>query len=79
MRIISIVMVSVFLCLLANCEQHSKEPYSPEQQYLFSMFENRRSVRGYKSDPIPDEQIEKIIPKFNSNCFNIIYPNLLYW
>jgi len=54
-------MVSVFLCLLVNCEQHSKEPYSQEQQYLFSMFENRRSVRGYKSDPIPDEQIEKII------------------
>ena len=54
-------MVSVFLCLLANCEQHSKEPYSPEQQYLFSMFENRRSVRGYKSDPIPDEHIQKII------------------
>jgi nitroreductase len=35
--------------------------YTPEQQYLFDIFKNRRSVRKFKSNPIPQEHIEKIL------------------
>jgi len=35
--------------------------YTPEQEYLFDIFKQRRSVRKFKSTPIPQEHIEKIL------------------
>ncbi len=33
----------------------------PEQEYLFNIFKERRSVREYKSTPVPDEHIKKVL------------------
>ena len=35
--------------------------YTVEQEYLFDMFEKRRSVRKFKSTPVPEEHIMKIL------------------
>lgn len=35
--------------------------YTPEQEYLFDIFKKRRSVRKFRSTPIPQEHIEKIL------------------
>jgi len=35
--------------------------YTPEQEYLFDIFKQRRSIRKFKSTPIPQEHIEKIL------------------
>lgn len=35
--------------------------YTPEQEYLFDIFKSRRSVRKFKSTPISQEHIEKIL------------------
>ena len=34
---------------------------SPEQEYFFDVFKSRRSVRRFKSTPVPDEHIMKIL------------------
>lgn len=39
----------------------TKATYTPEQEYLFDVFKNRRSVRKFKSTPIPQEHIMKIL------------------
>lgn len=39
----------------------SRVSYTPEQEYLFDIFKNRRSVRKFKPTPIPDEHIMKIL------------------
>jgi nitroreductase len=39
----------------------SRTSYTPEQEYLFDVFKNRRSVRKFKSTPVPDEHIMKIL------------------
>lgn len=39
----------------------TKAIYTPEQEYLFDVFRNRRSVRKFKSTPIPQEHIMKIL------------------
>jgi nitroreductase len=35
--------------------------YTPEQNYLFDVFANRRSVRSFKPDPVPERHIQKIL------------------
>jgi 5,6-dimethylbenzimidazole synthase len=35
--------------------------YTAEQEYLFDIFKSRRSVRQFKSTPIPEEHIKKIL------------------
>jgi nitroreductase len=35
--------------------------YTAEQDYFFAIFKNRRSVRKFKSTPVPDEHIMKIL------------------
>ncbi|HPG40478.1 MAG TPA: nitroreductase family protein [bacterium] len=35
--------------------------FTKEQDYLFDVFKNRRSVRKFKSTPVPDEHILKIL------------------
>lgn len=39
----------------------TKATYTPEQEYLFDVFKNRRSVRKFKSTPIPQEHIMQIL------------------
>jgi len=39
----------------------TKVTYTPEQEYLFGVFKNRRSVRKFKSTPVPQEHIMKIL------------------
>ncbi|MFC2164115.1 nitroreductase family protein [Acidobacteriota bacterium] len=39
----------------------SPATYTPEQEYLFEIFNKRRSIRKFKSTPIPQEHIEKIL------------------
>ncbi len=39
----------------------TKATYTPEQEYLFDLFKKRRSVRKFKSAPIPQEHIMKIL------------------
>jgi nitroreductase len=39
----------------------TKATYTPEQEYLFDVFKNRRSVRKFKATPIPQEHIMKIL------------------
>jgi len=41
--------------------EEKKIIYTPEQEYLFSIFQSRRSVRAYKPDAIPDAHIKKIL------------------
>lgn len=36
-------------------------PYTPEQEYLFDIFKRRRSVRKFKSTPVPEEHIMRIL------------------
>ncbi len=40
---------------------NKKVDYTPEQQFLFDTFKNRRSVRKFKPTPVPDEHILKIL------------------
>ena len=35
--------------------------YTPEQQYLFKTIDNRRTVRQFKNDPVPNEHLMKIL------------------
>jgi nitroreductase len=35
--------------------------YTPEQQYLFDIFKNRRSVRKYLPTPVPEEHLRQIL------------------
>lgn len=42
-----------------NVEQNTK--YTAEQEYLFDVFKTRRSVRQFKSTPIPEEHIQKML------------------
>jgi len=39
----------------------SPATYTSEQEYLFDIFKKRRSVRKFKSTPVPQEHIEKIL------------------
>jgi nitroreductase len=39
----------------------TKATYTSEQEYLFDVFKNRRSVRKFKPTPIPQEHIMKIL------------------
>jgi nitroreductase len=48
----------VFNWSFLNAEQSG---YSSEQEYLFKIFKNRRSVRAYKPDAVPMEHIKKIL------------------
>jgi len=40
---------------------NKKVIYTPEQKFLFDIFKNRRSVRKFKSTPVPDEHLLKIL------------------
>jgi nitroreductase len=46
---------------LAPQKVTTKATYTTEQEYLFHVLKNRRSVRKFKSTPIPDEHIMKIL------------------
>jgi nicotinate-nucleotide--dimethylbenzimidazole phosphoribosyltransferase len=46
---------------LPGSEKEAGPGYTHEQEYLFRIFETRRSVRDFKSTPIPDEHILKIL------------------
>lgn len=41
--------------------ESEKTSYTSEQEYLFKIFNSRRSVRLFKSDMVPDEHIKKIL------------------
>jgi nitroreductase len=45
----------------ASMKVTTKATYTPEQEYLFDVFKNRRSIRKFKSTPIPQEHIMKIL------------------
>ena len=57
-----VILLNSILNIQAAC-QHPGDSgrYSSEQEYLFSIFQNRRSVRKFTSTPIPREHILKII------------------
>jgi len=42
-------------------QAEAKTIYTAGQEYLFDIFQNRRSVRSFKPDPIPQEHILKIL------------------
>ncbi len=44
-----------------EAEVKSRVIYTHEQEYLFNIFENRRSIRKFKQEPVPDEHIVKIL------------------
>jgi nitroreductase len=44
-----------------SSELTSRAVYTPEQEYLFDVFKNRRSVRKFLPVPVPDEHIVKIL------------------
>jgi nitroreductase len=59
-----IFMLSAVLFLITSLEcvwAGSEITYSKEQDYLFNIFQNRRSVRSFKSTPVPEEHIQKIL------------------
>jgi nitroreductase len=58
-----ILTVTLFLIISFSVEAQEKKSvtYTNEQQYLFDIFNSRRSVRKFLSTPIPKEHIEKIL------------------
>ena len=38
-----------------------KTEYTPDQEFMFKVFKTRRSVRKFKSDPVPEDHIRTII------------------
>ncbi len=42
-------------------ETEVKTGFTHEQEYLFDMFKTRRSVRKFKSTPVPEEHLNKIL------------------
>lgn len=44
-----------------SMEQTAQITYTSEQEYLFDIFNTRRSVRKFKPDPIPEEHILKMM------------------
>ncbi len=38
-----------------------KAEYTPDQEFMFKVFKTRRSVRKFKSDPVPEDHVRKII------------------
>jgi len=46
---------------LSEAEVGGGIEYTPEQDYLFETFMTRRSVREFRSDPIPDEHLIRIL------------------
>jgi len=42
-------------------EPNSDIKYSEEQEYIFNIIKSRRTVRKFKSDPVPEEHILKIL------------------
>ena len=47
--------------VLTGTKVTGKAVYTPEQQFLFDTFKNRRSVRKFKSTAVPKEHILKIL------------------
>ncbi len=39
----------------------ASEPYTPQQEYLFDIIKNRRTVRNFQPTPVPKEHILKIL------------------
>jgi nitroreductase len=44
-----------------NIQRFEKIDFTPEQEYLFNVFKTRRSVRKFKSTPVPPEHLMKIL------------------
>ena len=42
-------------------EPGSEVEYTSEQEYLFGIIKKRRTIRAYKSDPVPEEHILRIL------------------
>lgn len=59
MNVAILVVMLVFLGCSRSTEQSTA--FTTEQEYLFHIFETRRSVRGYKPDPVPEEHLTKIL------------------
>lgn len=60
LMMVGVLFLSVSMGNLFS-ETGSKITYTPEQEYLFKIFKERRSVREYKSTPVPDVHIKKIL------------------
>lgn len=58
-------MKKIILCFLIVLTTLSAQDkiikYSSDQEYLFKIFETRRSIRNFKDQPIPKEHLEKIL------------------
>ena len=67
MRIIRVLKIAAILALLIPVVSlfadsiSTKTDYTPEQKFLFETIKNRRSVRGFKSNPVPKEHILQIL------------------
>jgi len=63
---ISKFLIFLVILLVGNFFAQTEKAYSdisytPEQEYLFKIFKSRRSVRKFKSTPVPKEHILKIL------------------
>jgi nitroreductase len=54
-------MSVIFISVETRSQETSTVTYTNEQQYLFDIFNSRRSVRQFLSTPIPKEHIVKIL------------------
>jgi len=63
----TILIVTAFVFILTTYphlysgEKTGKAGYTPCQEFMFKTFKTRRSVRKFKSDPVPEDHIRKII------------------
>lgn len=54
--------ILLFICpAMTYVKEGSKMNYTEKQEYLFHVIKNRRTVRNFKSTPVPDEHIIKIL------------------
>jgi len=46
---------------LHSSAKTGKAEYTPDQEFMFKVFKTRRSVRKFKSNPVPEDHVRKII------------------
>jgi len=56
-----LVVFFLFLIFSWSSLNSQKISYTSEQEYLFGIFQKRRSVRAYKPDAVPQDHIKKIL------------------
>jgi nitroreductase len=59
--LIPILSLLILVSYEARAQESTAVTYTNEQQYLFNIFNTRRSVRQFLSTPIPKELIDKIL------------------